>query len=109
MEIQSKKVKPYGFKFFILQDRKEIARTFLYILKNDLHKEPFGFFEDVFVNEDCRGQGLGTKILEEVIKSAKEKGCYKLICTSRYQNEKVHDLYLKLGLKDHGKEFRITF
>jgi GNAT superfamily N-acetyltransferase len=109
MEIQSKKTESQGIKFFILQDGKEIARTFLYILKNDLHKEPFGFFEDVFVDENCRNQGLGTKIVEEVIKAAKESGCYKLICTSRHENEKVHDFYSKLGFKNHGLEFRIDF
>ncbi len=109
MEIQSKKIDPQGFKFFILQDGKEIARSFLYILKNDLHEKPFGFLEDVFVDENCRGQGLGTKIVQEVIKTAKENGCYKLICTSRHENEKAHDLYLKLGLEKHGLEFRINF
>jgi GNAT superfamily N-acetyltransferase len=109
MEIQSKKVDVQGIKFFILQNDKEIARTFLYILKNDLHKEPFGFFEDVFVEESYRGQGLGTKIVEEVIKTAKENGCYKLICTSRHENDRVHDLYSKLGFKNHGLEFRMDF
>ena len=109
MEIQSRNIDAQGIKFFIIQDGKEIARSFLYILKNDLHNQPFSFLEDVFVDESCRGQGLGTKIVEEVIKTAKEKGCYKLICTSRHEKEKVHDLYSKLGFKNRGLEFRINF
>lgn len=78
-------------------------------MKNDLHEVPFGLMEDVFVDETLRGQGIGTKIVQKLIEVAKEKKCYKLICTSRYSKPKVHELYEKIGFKDHGKEFRIDF
>jgi GNAT superfamily N-acetyltransferase len=74
-----------------------------------LHEEPFGFMEDVFVDENFRSQGLGTKIVEELIKIAKENNCYKLIATSRYARPKVHAMYERLGFKDQGREFRIDF
>ncbi|HBX16020.1 MAG TPA: GNAT family N-acetyltransferase, partial [Candidatus Magasanikbacteria bacterium] len=47
MKIQQKKITTRGIKFFIKDGKKEIGRAYLYILKNDLHKEPFGFLEDV--------------------------------------------------------------
>jgi len=109
MPIQQKTISINGIKFFIEQDGEEVARAFLYLLKNDLHEEPFGFMEDVFVDENYRSQGLGTKIVEELIKTAKEKKCYKLIATSRYARPKVHILYERLGFKDQGKEFRVNF
>ncbi|OIP79384.1 MAG: GNAT family N-acetyltransferase [Parcubacteria group bacterium CG2_30_45_37] len=109
MKINKKIINFRGIKFFIEQDGKEVARAFLYILKNDLHDEPFGFMEDVFVAEEYRSQGLGTKMIEELIKTAKQNNCYKLIGTSRYPRLKVHELYLKLDFKDWGREFRIDF
>tara|TARA_Y100000310_G_C20671215_1_gene810410 strand:+ start:1132 stop:1464 length:333 start_codon:yes stop_codon:yes gene_type:complete len=109
MDIQEKKIDVNGIKFFIKDDDKEIAHVYLYILKNDLHEKPFGFMEDVYVEEEYRGKGLGSKIVKSIIDKAKQLGCYKLICASRYEKCIVHDLYKKLGFKDHGKEFRIDF
>jgi len=57
MKIKRKTIKEEGIKFFIEVDGKEIGRAFLYILYNDLHKKPFGLLEDVYINEDLRGQG----------------------------------------------------
>ncbi|MDO8667719.1 MAG: GNAT family N-acetyltransferase [bacterium] len=107
MEIKQTKIKAGGIKFFIEQDGKEAARAYLYVLKNDLHEEPFGFLEDVFVDESLRGQGLGTKLLKEIFRMAKISKCYKIVATSRHERPKVHDLYERLGFKNRGLEFRM--
>lgn len=86
---------------------REIARAFLYVMNNGHHDQPFGLMEDVFVDEEFRGQGIGTELINEVIALAKEEKCYKLIATSRYEREHVHKLYKELGFADHGKEFRM--
>ena len=98
-----------GLKIIIEDKGMEIGRAYLYILYNDLHEEPFGFLEDVFVDVKLRGQGIGKKLISEVLSKVKEKKCYKLICTSRYAREKVHQFYKNFGFKDYGKEFRIDF
>lgn len=109
MEIKYEDKNCSGVKVIAEIEGREVGRTFLYILQNDLHKRSFGFMEDVFVNEDSRGKGVGKRLVTEVIEKAKENNCYKLVCTSRYEREKVHQLYKKLGFKDYGKEFRIDF
>jgi len=108
MNIQKTESDTKRIKLFIKDSKKEVARAFLYILSNDLHEEPFGYMEDVFVAESHRGQGLGTKIVETVIKEAKILKCYKIIACSRNGREKVHNLYKKIGFAEHGKEFRIN-
>jgi len=109
MNIKQEKINTGGIKLFMEDNGKKIAYAYLYFLKNDLHEQPFGFMEDVFVDENYRSQGLGTKLVEELIKVAKENNCYKLIGTSRYEREKVHSWYLSFGFKDRGKEFRMDF
>jgi hypothetical protein len=47
-----------GIRFSIRTERGEVARAYLYIMTNDLHAEPFGLLEDVFVAESERGGGL---------------------------------------------------
>lgn len=108
MIIKKQKRTLEGIKFSIEKDGKEVARAFLYLMGNDLHKRPFGLMEDVFIEESLRGKGYGTKIVEELIKTAKERRCYKLIATSRHERDGVHELYKRLGFEDWGKEFRMN-
>ena len=109
MKIDKTVISLKGIRFGFTQDGKEIARVFLYVMKNDLHEEPFGLIEDLFVNESSRGKGLGTKLVNEVISAAKELQCYKVLATSRLTREKVHGFYKQLGFKNYGIEFRIDF
>lgn len=103
------KISGKGFKFEIFKDNKPIARAYLYILSNDLHQRPFGFVEDVFVEEDYRGKGYGTEIMEALIRKARQQNCYKLVANSRLSRKKVHNFYKKLGFNRQGYEFRIDF
>jgi len=109
MKIERKEVEGRGVKFLVKDKGKEIARAYLYVLKNELHKDHFGLMEDVFVDEKYRAQGIGTMLVKEIIKEARKSSCYKLIATSRHERDQVHELYKKLGFKDQGKEFRIDF
>jgi len=105
--LETKTVEAKGIRFSLVEGDLEIARAYLYVMHNDLHQEPFGLLEDVYVDENYRGSGLGTKLVERVIDAAKEQNCYKLIATSRKQRPKVHQLYEKLGFASRGYEFRI--
>ena len=87
---------------------KVVGRMYLYLLKNDLHKQPFGFLEDLFVEEDFRKQGIGSKLVQKAIAEAKTRGCYKVIANSRTFAGGVHGFYEKLGFVKWGFEFRIN-
>jgi GNAT superfamily N-acetyltransferase len=98
----------HGIRFSISTNGEEVARAYLYVLSNDLHRAPFGLLEDVFVAESQRGHGLGTQLVHEVIAAAREVGCYKLIATSRASRSRVHELYERLGFQNYGLEFRLN-
>ena len=107
MDVTRETLVARGIRFSISRDGTEVARAYLYLISNDLHDEPFGLMEDVFVDDSQRGEGLGTSLVQELVAAAKENGCYKLIATSRDSRPKVHELYRRLGFSDHGREFRI--
>lgn len=108
--MREKIVPAKGVRFSVMRDGKEVGHAYLYILHNDLHERPFGLLEDVYVADDYRGQGVATELLEAVLEKARAT-CYKLIATSRNDGtrEHIHNWYIKLGLTDYGKEFRINF
>lgn len=99
-----------GYRFSIKRDGREVGRAYLYLLKNDLHKQTFGLLEDVFVEPDYRGAGVARELLDAVMTEAKGS-CYKLIATSRNNGTRasVHEWYTRLGFVNYGTEFRINF
>ena len=108
MNIERESSPARGIRFSISGNTGEVARAYLYIMTNDLHAEPFGLLEDVYVDDSQRGSGLGTALVREVIAAAREAGCYKLIATSRASRARVHELYERLGFTNYGLEFRLN-
>lgn len=47
MEIQTQLVTTTGIRLSVSVNDLEIARAYLYVMRNDLHDEPFGLLEDV--------------------------------------------------------------
>lgn len=107
----NKKIKKdcYAVRISANENGEEVGRAFLYVIFNDLHKEPYGLLEDVFVSDKCRGRGVGSELLKMIIDEAKERGCYKLVADSRYSRPEIHAWYLASGFTDYGKEFRMEF
>ncbi|MFH1286351.1 MAG: GNAT family N-acetyltransferase [Candidatus Magasanikbacteria bacterium] len=108
MELEKKNIPVIGTKIVARKDTEEIGHAYLYLIHNDLHDEPYGLMEDIFVEKEHRGKGIGTKLVHEVVAQARAHKCYKLLAQSRYEREKVHGLYKKFGFQDHGKNFRMN-
>ena len=95
-----------AYKIIMKDGRKIVGHVYLYLIKNDLHALPYGLLEDVFVKEEFRNLGFGSKLVDLAIKQADTIGCTKIIATSRKARVSVHRWYKKLGFKDYGLEFR---
>lgn len=55
-----------------------------------------GLIEDVAVNEDYRGLGIGKKLVKELIKIGNEKNCDKIVLSSSKKNSKFYE---KIGFQ----------
>lgn len=79
------------------------------LIRNDLHDAPYGLLEDLYVEAQARGQGVGRVLHDAVLRKARECGCYKLIGTSRDDGTRdaVHTMYERWGYARHGIEFRM--
>ncbi len=108
MKIEKIEKRSKAIKLFVKENGKEIGRCYIYLIKNDLHEEPYALLEDVFVEEEYRNKGIGTMLVKDAIKLAKKLGCYKIIATSRFSRKNVHKWYEKLGFKLYGFEFRMN-
>ncbi len=96
----------HSVKITAVEKGVEIGRVRLYVLFNELHDEPFGLMEDLFVSENNRQQGIGEKLVAAAIEEARKNHCYKFIFTC--SREELYGWYEKLGFEKYGLEFRMN-
>lgn len=108
MEIGSEiKKDSYSVKFEARENGQVLGWVYLYIIAQERHEEPYGFLENVYVEQEYRSRGIGSKLIEAAIAKAREIGCYKIIGNSRCVNERAHAFYERFGMKKFGFEFRL--
>ena len=59
------------------------------------------YLDDLCVDENCRGQGVGRKLYEYVKTYAKEQGCHNLTLNVWEGNDDAISFYRNLGLKPY--------
>jgi GNAT superfamily N-acetyltransferase len=86
-------------------DKNEwMGRTYLIIHKRP-NGENIGLIEDVLTDEKFRRQGVATEIMNEAIKMAKNRGCYKICLACADHNV---SFYEKLGFKVYQNAMRLS-
>ncbi len=60
----------------------------------------FGYLDDIFVLEQYRGQGIGTKLMREALNHARKSGCVRVELGTRRDNIRARRLYERLGFEE---------
>ena len=86
-----------------------VVGTFaLLVMDNLAHMgAPSAVVEDVCVDEQLRGQGIGRAMMRFAMDFARERGCYKLALSSNAARERAHAFYRSLGFEQHGLSFHV--
>lgn len=79
------------------EKHKIVGMATIFIEKTLLHTK--GIIEDVVVNEDQRGKGLGEQLTEKLIEIARQQSCEFIDLTSRPERAAANRLYEKLGFQ----------
>ena len=83
---------------------KIVGSTTLLIEQKFIHQGGFvGHIEDVVVNKEFEGRGIGMKLVLSLLDVAKEKKCYKTILNCE---DKLIPFYEKIGFKQKSTEMR---
>lgn len=108
MEIKKEiKTEGYAVKISLVEDGKTLGWVFLYIMYQDRHAEPYGYLENMFVEPEYQKHGYGTQLVRLAVAEAKQRGCYKIISTSKHHKTAVHRWYEKQGFRKMGYELRL--
>ena len=87
-----------------LLDGKIVGAATLLLESKFIHDGAIvGHIEDVVVDKNYQGQGIGEKIIKYLLEYAKAKGCYKTILDCV---DDVKPFYEKLGFKHNANALR---
>ena len=68
---------------------------------------PSGVIEDVLVDPQYQGQGIGKAMVRHALGVCGEKGCYKVTLSSNLKRERAHAFYESLDFERHGYSFKV--
>jgi ribosomal protein S18 acetylase RimI-like enzyme len=79
------------------------------IRPNLLHAGPICLIDELIVSESFRGQGIGSKLLDEAIRQAEAAGCVEISVSTLPDNQPAINLYRRHGLCDEALLFERHF
>ena len=71
------------------------------VIENKIRRESAGHIEDIVVDKNMRGKNVGIDLIKELVKIAKEKGCYRV---TLFCDKPLLNFYEKNGFKISGYE-----
>jgi ribosomal protein S18 acetylase RimI-like enzyme len=96
----------------VAEDRGEFAvgTADVLVVPNLTHDgAPWALVENVVVDPQWRGRGVGRALLRHAVRVADDAGCYKLQLMSSNQRDGAHRFYERLGFTAAATGFRWSF
>ena len=90
-------------KIVVIEINNKIVATGTVLLENKIIHglSKVAHIEDIVVDKETRGLGLGKKLISFLIDIAEKENCYKVILNCKKENIKFYE---KCGLKTHAFE-----
>jgi len=99
-----KKEKEFFNCFVAVNDTKKIVGYVTYFFCYYTWIGKSLYMDDLYIKESFRGQGIGTKLIKEVIDFAKKENCHRLRWQVSSWNKPAISLYKSLGADIDGTE-----
>jgi GNAT superfamily N-acetyltransferase len=98
------------YKIYIAFCKGHIIGTFALLIMNNLAHmgAPSAVIEDVAVDPDWQGRGVGKLMMKYALQICGEKGCYKAVLSSNLKHDRAHAFYESLDFERHGYSYRIN-
>ncbi|HWQ61547.1 MAG TPA: GNAT family N-acetyltransferase [Negativicutes bacterium] len=79
-------------------DGRVVGTATVIVVPNIGHgRKPWAAVENVVVAEECRGRGVGIRLMIAAGNLSREAGCYKLVLSSNLARDEAHAFYSSLG------------
>lgn len=85
------------FEFFVAEDRQQIVGLALFFYSYSTWKGKCIYLEDLIVTEAYRGQGLGRRLLDQVVLKARQENAKRVVWQVLDWNTPAVEFYKSLG------------
>lgn len=93
-------------EIYVITDTNNIIIAAAKLLVEFKFGASVGHLEDMVVDENWRGMGLGTLLINHVASVAKQYGCYKLVLSAK---ELMGDFYTRNGFTKEADSYTLRF
>ncbi len=88
--------------FCAVMDRRVVGLGSITIKDNLWQEGNIGYIEEIVVDEELRGNGIGTQLLEQLVLSAREAGCRRVELDSAFRRKQAHQFYERHGFENRA-------
>ena len=75
-------------------------------VNNNLWQEGYlAHVDELVVDVDYRGRGIGTQLIEHLIQLAKQRGCRRVELDTAFHRNEAHEFYERQGFENRGYVF----
>lgn len=93
-------------ELFCMEFGSKIIGFCAYAIVNNLWQEGYiSYIYAMVVDENYRGQGLGSMLLGEAINKSRRQGMKRVELDSGFQRERAHEFYIKQGFEKRAYLF----
>lgn len=94
----------------VAEEEGEVVGTLVVaVLPNLAHGgAPYAVVENVVVDPERRGEGIGEDLMQAAMERARGTGAYKLALTANLQRERAHGFYRRLGFRETHLGFEMS-
>jgi GNAT superfamily N-acetyltransferase len=95
-----------GLHLYVLEDEGAVvATTYLNLIPNLTRGgSPYAVIENVVVDAERRGSGLGKELMAGTLQAAWDAGCYKVMLMTGSQTPATHAFYRRCGFDPDEKQ-----
>lgn len=97
------------YVLYVAEHAGAVVGTFALLVMDNLGHmgAPSAIVEDVVVDPDRQGLGIGAQMMRFAMAQAAAKGCYKLVLSSNAKRVRAHEFYENLGFRRHGVSMHV--
>jgi GNAT superfamily N-acetyltransferase len=95
-----------GLRLMVLElDGVVVATSYLNLIPNlSRSLAPYAVIENVVVEQELRGQGLGKQLMAGTLQAAWDAGCYKAMLMTGSRTAATHAVYRACGFSPDAKQ-----
>ena len=95
------------YKVYVALRGTKLVGTFCLLIVDNLGHggTPFAILDNVVVDPEHQGRGIGKMMLLKAMELARQNNCYKIMLSSGKHREQAHEFYRRSGFEPHGLSF----